>query len=77
MSHDVDWRQQGAPKDHILARRDRFDKRTIENMESKNPYYNIPCYMDLEKEFNIRSTFFFRTTYKSINQWRLGSGLAY
>ena len=67
MSHDVDWRQQGAPKEHILARRDRFDKRTIENMESKNPYYNIPCYMDLEKEFNVRSTFFFRTTYEGGN----------
>jgi peptidoglycan/xylan/chitin deacetylase (PgdA/CDA1 family) len=67
MSHDVDWRQQGAPKEHILARRDRFDTRTIENMESKNPYYNIPCYMDLEKEFNVRSTFFFRTTYEGGN----------
>ena len=49
MSHDVDWRQQGPSREHILARRDRFDKNTLENLESKNPYYNIPYYIDLER----------------------------
>jgi peptidoglycan/xylan/chitin deacetylase (PgdA/CDA1 family) len=39
----------------------------MENIESKNPYYNIPCYMDLESEFDVRSTFFFRTTYEGGN----------
>jgi peptidoglycan/xylan/chitin deacetylase (PgdA/CDA1 family) len=64
MSHDVDWRRQGAPREHIIARKDRFDKEILENIESKNPYYNIPCYIDLEKEFGVRSTFFFRTIYE-------------
>jgi peptidoglycan/xylan/chitin deacetylase (PgdA/CDA1 family) len=67
MSHDVDWRQQGPSREHILARKDRFDKKTLENLESKNPYYNIACYMDLEREFGVRSTFFFRTTYEGGN----------
>jgi peptidoglycan/xylan/chitin deacetylase (PgdA/CDA1 family) len=64
MSHDVDWRRQGASREHIIARKDRFDKDVIENLEYKNPYYNIPCYIDLEKEFGVRSTFFFRTLYE-------------
>jgi peptidoglycan/xylan/chitin deacetylase (PgdA/CDA1 family) len=64
MSHDVDWRRQGASREHIIARKDRFDKDVVENLEYKNPYYNIPCYIDLEKEFGVRSTFFFRTLYE-------------
>jgi len=67
MSHDVDWRRQGAPVDHILKRKDRFEEGLLENMLEKNPYYNIPEYMDLEEKFGIRSTFFFRTIYEDGN----------
>ena len=65
LSHDVDWRKQGAPLDHILARSDRFDKEILENCKAKNPYYNIPEYMDIEDKFGVKSTFFFRTIYEN------------
>src|SRR2546427_13197103 len=64
MSHDVDWRRQGAPLAHIITRKDRFEKEILENIHGKNPYYNIPNYMDLEEKFDVRSTFFFRTMYE-------------
>jgi peptidoglycan/xylan/chitin deacetylase (PgdA/CDA1 family) len=67
MSHDVDWRRQGAPIDHIISRKDRFDPKIIQDVNIKNPYYNIPDYMDLEDKYNIKSTFFFRTTYENGN----------
>ena len=67
MSHDVDWRRQGAPIDHIISRKDRFDPKIIQDIKIKNPYYNIPDYMYLEEKYNIRSTFFFRTTYENGN----------
>ena len=67
MSHDVDWRRQGAPADHILARKERFDPETIKEIHVKNPYYNIPNYMHLEEKYNIKSTFFFRTIYENGN----------
>lgn len=63
LSHDVDWPIQGAPRDHVLARRDRFSKSAIENLEKANPYYNIPRYMEIEEAVGIRSTWFFRTHY--------------
>jgi len=65
MSHDVDWRKQGAPIEHIFARKERFEKETLDMARIKNPYYNIPDIMDLEEKFGIRSTFFFRTTYEN------------
>jgi hypothetical protein len=36
----------------------------LENIQAKNPYYNIPIYMDIEDKFDVRSTFFFRTIYE-------------
>ncbi len=65
MSHDVDWRRQGAPLEHIFARKERFPDVVIEEAHTKNPYYNIPEYMELEEKHNIRSTFFFRTLYEN------------
>jgi peptidoglycan/xylan/chitin deacetylase (PgdA/CDA1 family) len=67
MSHDVDWRRQGAPIDHIVSRKDRFDPKIIQDINIKNPYYNIPDYIYLEEKYNIRSTFFFRTIYENGN----------
>jgi peptidoglycan/xylan/chitin deacetylase (PgdA/CDA1 family) len=61
----VDWRRQGAPLEHIEARKHRFDKEILENARVENPYYNIPAYMDIEDAFGIRSTFFFRTHYEN------------
>jgi peptidoglycan/xylan/chitin deacetylase (PgdA/CDA1 family) len=64
LSHDVDWRKQGPPLDHILKRKERFDKLTIDNLKTRNPYYNIPDYIAIEDEYGVKSTFFFRTTYE-------------
>ena len=58
MSHDVDWRKQGAPIEHIFARKERFEKETLDMARIKNPYYNIPDIMDLEEKFGIRFNFF-------------------
>jgi len=65
LSHDVDWRRQGAPIEHILARKDRFDDDAIRDVHIKNPYYNIPDIMSLEEKFGIKTTFFFRTIYEN------------
>src|SRR5215475_8230154 len=65
LSHDVDWRRQGPPLHHIIARKNRFDKEVIENAHRINPYYNIPDYMDIEDKYGLRSTFFFRTEYEN------------
>ena len=64
LSHDVDWRKQGAPIEHILERKERFDKVTIDNLGTRNPYYNIPDYMEIEDRYGVKSTFFFRTIYE-------------
>ena len=64
LSHDVDWRKQGAPIEHILERKERFDKVTIDNLGTRNPYYNIPDYMGIEEGYGVKSTFFFRTIYE-------------
>ena len=67
LSHDVDWRRQGPPIEHVLARRDRFDSKIFEKTEPENLYRNIPEYIELEEKFGIRSTFFFRTLYEDGN----------
>ena len=67
LSHDVDWRKQGAPLEHILDRSDRFDGETLANLGTKNPYYNIPEFMAIEEKFGLKSTFFFRTRYEQGN----------
>jgi hypothetical protein len=67
LSHDVDWRREGAPVQHIMDRKKRFDKATLDQLTTKNPYYNIPDYMSIEEKFGVRSTFFFRTIYEDGN----------
>ena len=67
LSHDVDWRREGPEIEHIRARKDRFEKRIIDNLETKNPYYNTPEIMDLEDKFGVKSTFFYRTKYENGN----------
>ena len=67
LSHDVDWRKQGPEKQHILARRDRFDPDIIKKLDEINPYYNFPEIMEMEEKYGIRSTFFFRTRYEDGN----------
>ena len=67
LSHDVDWRRQGPPIEHELARRDRFDPEIFEKTKPENLYRNIPEYIELEEKFGIRSTFFFRTWYEDGN----------
>ena len=67
LSHDVDWRRQGPPVEHVLERRDRFDSEIFANTKPENLYRNIPEYMELEEKFGIRSTFFFRTLYEDGN----------
>lgn len=71
LSHDVDWRKQGAQIEHILRRVERFEKVTIDNLRTRNPYYNIPDYMAIEDRHGLKSTFFFRTIYEdgSLNDY--------
>lgn len=65
ISHDVDWPRSGPGIEHILARSDRFDEATLQRVRNEhfNPYHGIPFVLDIEKEFQLRSTFFFRPTY--------------
>jgi hypothetical protein len=65
LSHDVDWPLQGPGRDHILARRSRFDQETIRDIDIQNPYNNINEYITVEEKFEVRSTFFFRTNYEN------------
>lgn len=64
LSHDVDWEKAGPPISHILARRERFYEDILKNCQLRNPYYNLPEYMEIEEKFCVRSTFFFRTYVK-------------
>ena len=65
LSHDVDWRKQGPPLEHILSRKDRFEPELFEKTKPEDLYHNIPEYMEIEEKFDIRSTFFFRTFYEN------------
>ena len=67
LSHDVDWRRQGPPIEHILQRKDRFDLKIFEKTKPEELYRNIPEYMEIEEKYDIRSTFFFRTIYENGN----------
>ena len=67
LSHDVDWRRQGPPPEHVLARKDRFDSEIFDKTKPEDLYRNIPQFMELEEKFGIRSTFFFRTLYENGN----------
>jgi len=49
LSHDIDWRRQGPPKQHIMDRKDRFEPEVIEKLSTENPYYNIPKIMNIEE----------------------------
>ncbi len=65
LSHDVDWRRQGPPLEHILSRKDRFEPELFEKTKPEDLYHNIPDYMEIEEKFDIRSTYFFRTFYEN------------
>ena len=65
LSHDVDWRKQGPPLEHISSRKDRFEPELFEKTKPEDLYRNIPEYMEIEEKFDIRSTFFFRTFYEN------------
>ena len=67
LSHDVDWRKQGPEKEHIIARKDRFENSVFKRVNQENLYYNFLEIMDLEEKFGVRSTFFFRTYYENGN----------
>lgn len=64
LSHDVDWRIEGPPVEHIIARKERFEKEILENLTKKNPYHNTSEIMYLEDKFGVKSTFFYRTEYE-------------
>ena len=65
LSHDVDWRRQGPPLEHILSRKERFEPELFQKTKPEDLYHNIPDYMEIEEKFGIRSTFFFRTFYEN------------
>lgn len=64
LSHDVDWKFEGPSKQHILDRKDRFDKSVLDNLDTINPYDNFNEIMTIEEKYDSRSTFFFRTKYE-------------
>ena len=86
LSHDVDWGYEGPSKEHILQRKDRFDKKLFETTPINQLYRNFSEFMEIEEKFGVKSTFFFRTQYensdyrdyqddiKKINQngWEIG-----
>ena len=65
LTHDVDWPRHGPPREHVLARLDRFDpedrRRFLELGE--NIYYGIGEIAEREERLGLRSTFFFRPKY--------------
>lgn len=66
MTHDVDWPIHGPPREHIMARVDRFDEQTRRRLVKEpdyNPYYGVPEIMALEEKYGMQSTFFFRPMY--------------
>ena len=65
LSHDVDWSFDGPPKEHILARKDRFDKKLFEITPINKLYRNFSEYMEIEEKYKVKSTFFFRTQYEN------------
>jgi len=36
LSHDVDWRKQGPPLEHILSRKDRFEPELFEKTKPED-----------------------------------------
>jgi peptidoglycan/xylan/chitin deacetylase (PgdA/CDA1 family) len=86
LSHDVDWGYEGPSKEHILQRKNRFDKKLLETIPINKLYRNFSEFMEIEEKFGVKSTFFFRTQYensdyrdyhddiKEINQngWEIG-----
>lgn len=65
LTHDIDYSFSGPELSHILKRRERFSEEIIDKVIEGdfNPYYGIPKIMDIEKKYNVRSTFFFRPFY--------------
>ena len=53
LSHDVDWRRQGPPLEHVLKRKDRFDPEIFSKTKPEDLYRNIPEYMELEKNLEF------------------------
>jgi hypothetical protein len=64
LSHDVDWSFDGPAKEHILQRKHRFDQTLFDNTPLDMLYRNFIEYMEIEEQFGVRSTFFFRTMYE-------------
>ena len=50
LSHDVDWGYEGPSKEHILQRKDRFDKKLFDTNSTHNLYRNFSEYMEIEEK---------------------------
>jgi peptidoglycan/xylan/chitin deacetylase (PgdA/CDA1 family) len=65
LTHDVDWPRKGPRISHILSRRARFDPKIMNRVikEGFNPYFGVLKVAEVEEQFGVRSTFFFRPAY--------------
>ena len=52
LSHDVDWRRQGPPLEHILSRKDRFEPELFEKTKPEDLYHKFYLLNVLEMNHN-------------------------
>lgn len=67
LTHDIDYSITGPTREHILAREKRFDDHAFAMWKyyKTSLYYNVHELIKIEREAEVKSTFFFRTEYET------------